>query len=197
MISDKDIITFQLPPWVVQLSQKNSQEFKEANTPSHLRHRDERGDTVIEDNMTGNLIHYAFCRHFFGQEGVGKYLDAYWVSNKFPEIRDRRGTQHVSDMGYDVLRLNIDFKGSFLRTTLPMIKHRAPVRPYEMHRGHVYCFGLISADDKKWYAHLLGWAKGTSFPDEPLSDESSVFNGAYILPASELSAFIPWKWEMF
>ena len=78
MISEENIITFQLPPWVVQLSEKNSFEFKEADTPSHMRHRDDRGDTVIEDNMTGNLIHYAFCRHFFGEEVKARFRPSFF-----------------------------------------------------------------------------------------------------------------------
>ena len=210
MINDNDIITIHIPDWVLKYSKDISKKFVDAETPSQFRHVGERGDTVKNDSFVGCLAHYAYCRHMWGPEGVGKLFDAYWVSNKFPEIRKIRGTNRVSDGGSDILRLNVDVKSSLVRTNLPLIKHRLPVRPYDKHPNWIYALVLVTEHEKpnatriddsfKYVANLVGWAKTKDLPDKPYSKEDGGapddFDGAYLVDAIDLCPFMPHKWEL-
>ena len=209
MVSENDIIKIEIPEFMVVYAKQTSKKFKDAETPSQFRHDMERGDTVGEDSFYGCLAHFGYCRHMWGPEGIGKVFDAYWVSNHFPEIRKLRNTVCVSDQGSDILRLNVDVKSSLVRTNLPLLKHRLPVRPYEHRKNWIYALVLMTEQKRenpahmndafKYTANLVGWASSKDLPDKTYSkDEGTApdsFDGAYLLDASNLHPFMPQRWE--
>ena len=208
MISENDIAKIDIPDFIVKYAKSIGNKFVEAKTPSQFRHVEERGDTVNEDAFVGCMAHYAYLRHMHGPEGIGKLFDAYWVSNHFPEIRQIRKTKLVSDGGSDILRLNVDVKASLVRTSLPIIRHRLPIRPHDRRKNWIYALVLITEhvkenvklnDAYKYSGHVVGWARDTDLPSKTYNKEDggapSEFHGAYLMSAESLNPFPPFKWE--
>jgi hypothetical protein len=208
MILEKDIIEIEIPDFIVNYARRIGKKFVQAKTPSQFRHVEDRGDTVNEDAFVGCMAHYAYLRHMQGPEGMGKLFDAYWVSNHFPEIRQIRKTKLVSDGGSDILRLNVDVKSSLVRTNLPIIRHRLPVRPHDRRENWVYVLVLITERKKEnptlddaynYTGHVVGWAKDSDLPNVTYDKEQGTapaeFHGAYLMAAESLNPFPPFKWE--
>lgn len=151
---------------------------------SHIRERQDRIDNLSEDQLTGQLATYALHRYLYGDAWIYK-IDR-WNRNKNP---------YNGDGGYDVPGLNVDVKGSMVRTKLPLWEHRLAIRPAERHGGWVYVLALVINDTDTYRVNLMGWASDDMLPQNP-DPPNSAFSGAFTIKANQLMALPPftYKW---
>lgn len=140
--------------------------------------RPERGDTCVADNLVGHLGQIALHWYLYGS--LERYELGRWLQNQFPT---------TGDGGSDVPGLRLDVKTSLMRTQQPLLRHRLLVRPAERHPDTVYVLALVTKVEQLPLVHLVGWARDSMLPAEPAP--TGVFQGAYVLPATELHPLMP------
>lgn len=146
---------------------------------SNVRSQSERADTLQDDQLTALVANLAGAIWLYGRV-LGHYA---FDLGRFAASR----APLADDGGQDIPLRNIDFKGQYMRSTLPMEKYRLPVRPKERREGWVFVHVLIEQDYR--VAHLRGWAADEEFPPEP--DADGPVQGAYTIPYERLHRIPP------
>lgn len=150
---------------------------------------DKRQETLAIDQIVGQIGQYALAIYFFGEPS--RYYIQRLVANAHPEI---------GDSGQDILGSNMDVKTSLMRGSTNPMTYRLPIRPKELHEGHVYFLALVKPNGESALkmtepiqVYIAGWVTDSDMPDEP--DDSGIFKGAYTIPASKLNPLPPIQWD--
>lgn len=141
---------------------------------SNVRKAKARADELANDQFVGQLGQVGLHMYLYGN--LVHYEAGRWMQNQFP---------NVGDGGFDIPGALVDVKTSLVRTDLPLLEHRLPVRPKERHDNAVYILALLQSP----YVNLIGWASDAELPDQP--EFNGPFQGAYVLKAHELNPLMP------
>lgn len=174
-------VTVALSPRMLAMCRDNGSK-AEIGGASHVRGGD-RASALAEDQLVGQVANLAYLVHHFGTaRGVHEYQTLRHIANLHPT----RG-----DGGQDVLGLDLDVKGSKLRTNLKLEEHHLLVRPSERHPGWTYVCALVESDFSA--VHLMGWATDWELP-EPSEDPR--FRGAHAIRCKALHPLPPLRWSL-
>jgi hypothetical protein len=138
---------------------------------SNIRGLDDRLENLAQDQLVGQVCHYAAMRYLTGS--VDGYRAAREAANRNP---------YRGDGGRDVVGLPIDVKGSLIRGERPAGNHRLLVRPRERRPKWIYVLALAESLDPP-VVQLMGWTEDS---DLPVVDGDGRFRGAHSLWADEL-----------
>lgn len=142
----------------------------------------DRAVTLGEDQETGHLAEAALHLYWFGH--ITNYAIGRWYKNQYKD---------QGDGGSDIHAMNLDVKGSLLRTDdRPLTDYHLCVRPNEMHDDWVYILALVHhlTGNKAVSVgvYLMGWASSDMFGP---AEETGAFMGAHVLKADKLHSLMP------
>ena len=163
-----------IPDRDMDLIRRNARE-AEIGGASHIRRHDDRQETLAQDQLVGQICHYAAIKFLAGS--IEGYIAAREVANE---------NKYKGDGGRDVPGFPIDIKGSLIRGERALGDHRLLVRPRERRDGWIYVMALVESLDPPviW---LMGWAKDSDLPE---ADADGRFQGAHSLWADELRPMV-------
>lgn len=150
---------------------------------SNIREGRDREESLMEDQITGQLGNYALSKYLFGNPQ--QYLLSRYVAEKNP---------NVGDGGEDVIGLNIDIKATMYRyPNKDMLDYNLVVRERELHKNWIYIFALADMiENDSTIVHLIGWATTDMLPSKPAKE--GIFKDAYSKPVRELYPLFPMEW---
>ena len=167
---------------------KEMAELAEIGGHSLIREED-REVTLQIDQLVGQIGQYALALYLLGEPS--KYYAQRMIANIHPEI---------GDSGQDLIGANVDVKTSLMRASQDPMEYVLPVRPKELHEGHVYILALIEPNgesslkvNEPLLVHLVGWATTDDIMSTP--EEDGIFKGAHVIQARKLHPLPPIQWD--
>lgn len=152
----------------------NNAKLAEIGGKSYIRSKEDRLTNLSEDQLTGMLGHWAFCKWATGSSDLWRKQRA--EINKTPTKGDGGIDIVIEDIPFDI-------KTSAMRGSNDPLRYNLPIRPSERHKGVCYILALYPL--KASYVWLVGMAVEKDFPKKV--QKEGIFKGAYVIPAKNLS----------
>jgi len=151
---------------------------------------EDRKKYMLMDQCVGQVATAAYCKYLYGS--IDQYMVTRFHRNQNPD---------APDGGYDLGCLNVDVKGSYMRTT-GVVSCYNLYTPHTPKPGWIYVLVLIDGDKNPlmWTSkpptiYLPGYAQSSDFPNE--KEKKGLFQDNYIVPVPSLKPLPPLEYKYY